>query len=323
MEDANSDLTRMQGLVGDAFQNMAMMEYAPADFPDSEDTRPAESYLDSGSQSPATIYSSVINNALQRQVRETRDRHLSPISYANNWKKKIRDVFLNGNETTLGFLTKTTSVHPTIGQVENLIRRFSRNEVLGQPNQLLKDLVNDLSGVDATSFLAERLRGKIQENPIQSLAEQVREVYEVYRELMEQIGQVEGHLRLKLNILDKVQPRLVMLLELGVNETTSDLQANIENYLTSIYDQNCPEPEYRELLVLYKKLMTVRDLVNLLRISAGPEKEPICGICLNDPVTHVLVPCGHTYCDSCVRRQSRQCFVCRQAASQAIRVFFT
>ncbi len=114
-----------------------------------------------------------------------------------------------------------------------------------------------------------------------------------------------------------------MLLELGVNETTADLQANIEKYLTDIYEQNNPEAEYKELLVLYKKFMTVRDIVTLLRISAGPEKEPICGICLNDAVTHVLVPCGHTYCDGCVRRQQRQCFVCRQGASQAIRVFFT
>lgn len=302
---------------------MAIMEYAPADFPDSEMTRPPESYLDSGSQSPATIYSSVVNNALQRQVREIRDRHVSPINYMNNWKKKIRDVFLQGNETTLAFLTKTTSAHPTIGQVENLIRRFSRNEVVGQPNQLLKDLVSDLSGVDSSSFLVDRISAKTKENPVQSLAEQVREVYEVYRELTEHINLVETQLRHKLNVLDKVQPRLVMLLDLGVNDTTSELQANIENYLTSVYEQNCPETEYKELLVLYKKLMTVRDLVNLLRLSAGPEKEPICGICLNDAVTHVLVPCGHTYCDSCVRRQARQCFVCRQAASQAIRVFFT
>jgi len=313
----------MQGLPGDAFQNMAIMEYAPADFPDSEDTRPPESYLDSGSQSPATIYSSVINNALQRQVRETRDRHSGPVNYGNNWKKKIRDIFLQGNDTTLAFLTRTTGSHPTIGQVENLIRRFSRNEVVGQPNQLLKDLVGDLSGVDATSFLTERLRGKIQENPIQSLADQVREVYEVYRELMEQIHTVELRLRQKLNVLDKIQPRLVMLLELGVNQTTTELQTQIETYLTSVYDENCPESEYKEMLILYKKLMTVRDLLMLLRISSGPEKEPICGICLNDPVTHVLVPCGHTYCDGCVRRQARQCFVCRQAANQAVRVFFT
>ena len=313
----------MQGVSGDAFQNMSIMEYAPADFPDSEDTRPPESYLDSGSQSPATIYSSVANNALHRHIRDIRDRHQAPINYVNTWKKKIRDIFLNGNETVLSYLTKTTGSHPTIGQVENLIRRFSRNEVVGPPNQILRDLVADLSGVDTTSFLADRLRQKQQENAITTIAEQVREVYEVYRETMDQIGEVEVRLRKKLSTLDKIQPRLVMLLELGVNETTADLQANIEKYLTDIYEQNNPEAEYKELLVLYKKFMTVRDIVTLLRISAGPEKEPICGICLNDAVTHVLVPCGHTYCDGCVRRQQRQCFVCRQGASQAIRVFFT
>lgn len=313
----------MQGLPGDAFQNMAIMEYAPADFPDSEDTRPPESYLDSGSQAPATIYSSVVNNALQKQVRELRDRNTPLLTYINNWKRKIRDVFLQGNESVLGFLTKTTGSHPTIGQVETLIRRFSRSEVVGPANQILRDIVSDISGVDASAFLAERLSRKIQQNPIQSLAEQVREVYEVYRELMEQIGHLDTRIRQKLNILDKVQPRLVMLLDLDVNQTTTELEANIEAYLKSVYEKNNPETEYKELLVLYKKLMVVRDLLSLLRLSAGPEKEPICGICLNDAVTHVLVPCGHTYCDSCVRRQQRQCFVCRQGTSQAIRIFFT
>jgi hypothetical protein len=313
----------MQGVSGDAFQNMAIMEYAPADFPDSEDTRPPESYLDSGSQSPATLYSSVINNALHRHVRDIKDRHQSPVNYVNSWKKKIRDVFLNGNETTMGFLVRTSASHPTIGQVETLIRRFSRNEIVGPPNQILKDLVADLSGVDATSFLVDRLREKQTDSPIPTLVDQVREIYEIYREIMDQINDLEVSLRKKLTTLDKIQPRLVMLLELGVNESTTDLQANIETYLKNIYTENNPEPEYKELLFLYKKFITVRDIVTLLRISAGPEKEPICGICLNDSVTHVLVPCGHTYCDGCVRRQQRQCFVCRQGASQAIRIFFT
>lgn len=313
----------MQGVSGDPYQNMAIMEYAPADFPDSEDTRPPESYLDSGSQSPATIYSSVINNSLQRHVRDIKDRHSGPVNYANNWKKKVRDVFLRGNETVLAYLAKTTASHPTIGQVENLIRRFSRNDFTGQPNQLLKDLVADLSGVDSTTFINDRLRAKLQENPMLSLVEQVKEVYEIYRELMDQIIEVDLRIRQKLNLLDKIQPRLVMLLDLGVNETTTELQANIETYLTKVYEDNNPEADYKELLVLYKKFMSLRDLVNLLRLSSGPEKEPICGICLNDSVTHVLVPCGHTYCDGCVRRQARTCFVCRQNTSQAIRVFFT
>ncbi len=313
----------MQGVSGDAFQNMAIMEYAPADFPDSEDTRPPESYLESGSSSPATIYSSVVNNALQRHVKEIKERHTGPVNYANNWKKKVRDIFLRGNETVLAYLTKTTGTHPTMGQVENLIRRFSRNEVVGQPNQILRDVVADLSGVDAVAFINERLTRKVQENPMTTLVDQVKEVYDMYRELMDQIAIMDERIRAKLTVLDKVQPRLVMLLELGVSEDTTVLQGEIEKYLDRMYQENNPEAEYRELLLLYKKMMTLRDLLQLLRLSAGPEKEPICGICLSEMVSHVLVPCGHTYCDGCVRRQARHCFVCRQGASQAIRIFFT
>lgn len=318
----------MQGVSGDTFQNMEIMGYAPADFPDSEDTRPPESYLDTGSSSPATLYSSLITNTLQRQSRDIRDRHVSPINYANNWKRKVRDIFLRGNETVLAFLTKPTSAHPTFSQVESLIRRYSTQEPIHrdthhQLRDILRDWVTDLSGEDSTAFLNERLARKIQNNPTVNLAEQVREVYEVYREIMEEIGRTDSALQQKLAVLDHVQPRLVTLMGLGVDENTAELEAQIEIYLTRVYQKNNPEPEYKKLLSLYKKFMIVRDLVQLLRVSAGPEKEPICGICLTETVTHALVPCGHTYCDGCVRRQQRQCFVCRQGATQIIKVFFT
>jgi hypothetical protein len=157
----------------------------------------------------------------------------------------------------------------------------------------------------------------------QNLAEQVKELYEMYRELMEQIGEKDIRLKAKLSLLDKIQPRLTMLLDLGVSEETKELQKQIEVYLETVYRENNPEPEYRELLVLYKKFIYVRDLVTLLRLSASPDKEPICGICLNDTVGYVLVPCGHTYCEMCVRRQSAACFMCRQPTSNKVKIFFT
>ena len=301
---------------------MAIMEYAPADFPDSEDTRPAESYLHSGSQSPATIYSTTLGNTMQRHYRDIRERNIATVNYAANWKKKIRDIFVRGNESVLGYLTKPIASHPTLSQVEQLIRRYSRTEVQHQPNEILKDIVADLSGVDTNAFIADRLRLKASENVIAQLGDQVKEIYDMYREVMDAIVERDLMLKAKLAVLDKVQPRLVMLLDLGVNETTEPLQTNIQEYLEKVYQENNPESEYLELLGLYKKLMAVRDLVQLLRISGYPDKEPICGICLNDTVMFALVPCGHTYCEGCSRRQSSHCFLCRQAASQRIKIFF-
>lgn len=316
----------MQGFgSADHYENsLEITAYAPADFPDSEMTRPPESYLDSGSQSPATIYSSTIQNTLQRHIRDVRDRFCPPVSYSNNWKKKIRDVFIRGNENVLGFLTKPISNHPTLGQTEQLIRRFSRQDPpQGQSQLILRDLVKDISGVDTTAEILERLQAKQQENTLVTLNEQVHEIYELYRETLEKIAEKDILLKQKITTLDKIQPRLVMLLDLGVNETTSDLQNNIEKYLETVYESNNPEQEYKELLILYKKFYTLRDAVNLLRLSASSDREPICGICLNDSVTYALVPCGHTYCDQCSKRQMMQCYMCRQNSSQRVKLFFT
>lgn len=315
----------MQAPYSQEYENMELMAYAPADFQDSETTRPPESYLDSGSQSPATIYSSTISNTLQRQVRELRDRVATPAQLSNSWKKKVRDMFLRGNETVLKFLTKPVASNPLYNQIEQLIRRYSRADAPnGSTNQLLVDYVSDLSGVDL-EFLNARLGAKVKPTAsiTSNFAEQVRELYEVYRELMDQIAEKDTILKTKVYALDKIQPRLVMLLDLGVSEETAELQRQIELYLESVYKENNPEQEYRELLALYKKFLLVRDLVNLLRLSASPDKEPICGICLSETVQYVLVPCGHTYCESCSRRQSMQCFMCRQGTHSKIKIFFT
>jgi hypothetical protein len=305
---------------------MELVSYAPADFEDSEATRPPESYLDSGSQSPATIYSSVVGNVLQRQVRDIRERIVSPVQYGNNWKKKVRDIYVRGNETVLKFLTKPIASNAQYSQIENLIRKYSRSDNPNMPNtqQLLQDYVSDLSGVDC-EFVNRRLAARIKPNVSEShtLAEQVKELYEMYRELMEQIAQKDNLLKTKLFLLDKIQPRLTMLLDLGVSEETKELQKQIELYLETVYKENNPEPEYRELLVLYKKFIYVRDLVHLLRLSASADREPICGICLNDTVGFALVPCGHTYCETCCRRLSVHCFMCRQPASNKVKIFFT
>ncbi len=308
------------------YDSMELVSYAPADFEDSEATRPPESYLDSGSQSPATIYSSVVGNVLQRQVRDIRERIVSPVQYGNNWKKKVRDIYVRGNETVLKFLTKPIASNAQYSQIENLIRKYSRSDNPNMPNtqQLLQDYVSDLSGVDC-EFVNRRLAARIKPNVSEShtLAEQVKELYEMYRELMEQIAQKDNLLKTKLFLLDKIQPRLTMLLDLGVSEETKELQKQIELYLETVYKENNPEPEYRELLVLYKKFIYVRDLVHLLRLSASADREPICGICLNDTVGFALVPCGHTYCETCCRRLSVHCFMCRQPASNKVKIFFT
>jgi hypothetical protein len=57
--------------------------------------------------------------------------------------------------------------------------------------------------------------------------------------------------------------------------------------------------------------------------AAEPEhKEPLCVVCINEPVNHVFVPCGHTFCGQCTKRLTAVCFICRTEIRQKMRIYF-
>ena len=293
--------------------------YAPANFPDSEMTRPVETYLESGSQAPATIHSATVLNTQSQHFRDVRERHVNTVTYAQNWKRKIRDIFLNGNEEVLGFLTKPIASHPTFGPTEQLIRRYSKlEEDRHKDRHILRDILSDLSGTDMNKVVEEELG-----EGLHSFVGKIHKVYRLYREILEQTSTNDIRLKMKVATLDKIQPRLTTLIELGSSENTAELERQIEKYLQSIYNQNNPEEEYKTALQLYKKFMVIKEIVAMLRLSASSDKEPICGICLDETVVYALVPCGHTFCDSCAKKQYTQCFMCRQVFRDRIKIYFT
>lgn len=304
-----------------------LANYAPADFQDSEETRPPESYLDSGSQAPATIYSSVITNTGNFHNRQIRDRHVMPTVYTGSWKRKVRDLFVQGSEAVLGWLAKPLASHPTLGQAELLIRRYSRSELTNREansHMNLRDIVTDLSGEISTEFVERELdKSRDISGNISRFVAQTHALYMLYKEVLEEIALNDATMKEKLVTLDKIQPRLKMLLELGPMSESATLEASIERYMKEVFAANSPEAEYKKALRLYKKFLVVKDMIAMLRLSSSADREPICGICLNETVSFVLVPCGHTFCDTCSKRQIMQCYMCRQPSRERIKIYFT
>jgi hypothetical protein len=311
------------GAVSSGYDSTLSAGYAPADFPDADATRPASSYIDSGSHAPATIYSTAINNSLQRHFKDIKDHQKNVQQISSSWKKSVRDLFFRGNETIFTFLTKPIGNHPTFSQTELFIRRFSRNDMQNNSGTILRDVLNDLSDINLSEGIEASLRKKAEgKPPIEALGAQVKEVYQIYREAFDEITQVDLSLRTKLQTLDKIQPRLTLLLELGVNEDTAELQKNIEVYLEKVYQENSPEADYKKLLLLYKKMGFLKELMTLLRLNEFSDKEPICSICLNEQISYVLTPCGHTFCEVCMKRQLNQCYICRGSVRDRVKIYF-
>lgn len=52
------------------------------------------------------------------------------------------------------------------------------------------------------------------------------------------------------------------------------------------------------------------------------QEDPSCVICLDNPPTHALIPCGHrVLCDDCIGLRLEECPICRTARQGVLRIF--
>lgn len=82
-----------------------------------------------------------------------------------------------------------------------------------------------------------------------------------------------------------------------------------------------------------KCMKQIQDYVKLLKecVSVLSEEERhafenpyICGICVENNITHVFRPCGHTICQTCMNTQHLwNCHICRKHITEKIKVYFS
>lgn len=295
-----------------------LTHFSPADFGDSEDTRPLGAVFDIGGQGSSTPYSIAINNMVNKAVDEIKNKN---ISVHQGWKKKMKDFMTIKNNELLEFLNMKLKEHPVMGPGEILIRRFG-NPSVGPNHPSIKDMVLDISGTDVLAEINGGVTAFNGETPVKCLTLQAKYIYEKYREAGEEIFKQQNLLRTKLDKLDAVQGKIIGLFEIDANEQFQPLMESVEKYLGVIFKENDIEKEYVGLLNAYRRFTLLREIVQTLRVPAQMENEPLCSICIQDPVSFVVSPCGHIYCSSCIKRQMTNCFVCRGAVKDRVKLFF-
>lgn len=294
--------------------------YAPADFQDASATMPPEIQLDPTSTGTTIPYSQLVSNVGNRQIHEIREKTVSPATNGAAWKKRIREFMLSKNEDLLSFLRKPLSSHPTLHQADSFMRKFGINSFT-PTHHSLREIFLDASGVSMVSTVEKEL---VQIGPSSSvkLVEQVRWLYEQYRLAGEEIFKTEGTLRVKLDLLDKMHQKTLGLLDLPINEHSGPLQEASLQYLETFFKEQSIEEDYKKYIEAYRRFVALRELIVTFRFTDHMDKEPLCSICLNEAVSFCLSPCGHTFCSSCVKRQSSNCYMCRSQIKDRVRIFF-
>lgn len=294
--------------------------FSPADFEHAENLHGLETQMDITGTATFTPYSQLVNNVLQRHTTEIKEKSVNPSATPAHWKRRFRDFLVTRNEDLVNYLKKPLDSGTALGRAELFVKKFGRAD-FHPTHPSLQTTFLDASGVSMMPQIEEELRTVGPSSP-KEIQEQVRFLYDKYREAGDDCLKHENILKLRLDVLDKLYQKVLGFYELPVNEDTERLAASIETYMKKLMDEHKIEEEYTKTVEAYRRFAALKETIQFFRFTELQEKEPLCSICLTESVTFALSPCGHTLCGTCMKRQTNTCYMCRAHIRERLKLYF-
>jgi hypothetical protein len=295
--------------------------FASADFDTSEESMPTSAMLDIGGNGQHDPYSIAVTSILDKQFHEIREKTSSTLYNSSQWRRRFRDFMGKKNNELLDFLKLKVDHHPVFGPGEILLRRFGNPQV-HPTHPSVRDMVIDVSGCPAVDDINAALIALKGENPLKDYVTQTQAIFEMYREAGDEALKAQTALKGKLDRLDRIQGKITGIFELEQNDKYEPLMKANEEYIKKIYDDATIEEDYKAVVKAYSRFVAIREVATTARTVLSQESEPLCSICLDETVAFALNPCGHTFCQTCIRKQNGACFMCRTHIKDKLKLFF-
>lgn len=159
---------------------------------------------------------------------------------------------------------------------------------------------------------------------IQTYKNQSLFILQKYREVSQQLVQLETTLKKKINTFNTIQKQLLFLLTLEENDESRQLIGATEAYLKQYFTNSNIESDYSEFIEIHKYWTMIRELLFVQRTASIENNSThTCSICLTEPVSMAIKPCGHTFCTTCHSRFTRGCAICRGHIIGVLKIYFT
>lgn len=271
-------------------------------------------------------YRSTVSNILSKHCTEVKLLSEDTIQTTSHLsKKKLKDLITKQNNEIFSFLIDPERVPPAMGAAETIFRRYGREvpSIKIQPTASIgTELKLDVT-LDQTlnEFNDEIMRTRTN-NGIHDFISTSRWLSGQYKTLGEEVLRLETTLFQKIDVLDKLHQRIPMITGLTHNESLPELVESFLKYAESVYESSHFEENYRQLMVAYKKWNVCRELLAVQTLMKKDTSEPPCSICLLESVCYTIVPCGHTYCSGCSKKQNTTCFICRGPIRERVKLYF-
>lgn len=260
-----------------------------------------------------------------------------PRSITNNHsaRNRLRDFLAQYNEQLIANFVDRGKLSPTLSLAEHVFRKFGKGAQLQGPlrelnlETAIKDSMaevdKEIQWVAATpSFGPQGQDQQLPPSETEKLIWRLRRIMELYRNTAVALMKAEETLKTRCENLEKLSSHLLLVTSLPDSESYGDLLQANQKYMEDIFHKTKIKDAYDDMIRLYKKWLICREVVTASVPSTAVNGSPLCSICLTEGVTHAMVPCGHTFCQTCTAaRQPISCYVCRKVITQMIRLYFT
>jgi len=243
-------------------------------------------------------------------------------------KKKLKDLVHKHNNEIFSFMARPDRTPSVMGIAESIFRRYNHDipSIKGShAYNVIRDLNLDTTMNEVVAEFDEGLKKQKTEEDtgLQAFMKQLRWMFHQYKQIGEDVLRLETVLYQKLDHLDKLNHRIPVITNLVPNDTLPALMDAFSAYAESVYQTTKIEDDYISLVEAYKKWNICRQIVSLQTILKNDIHEPQCSICLIEPVSFVIVPCGHTFCSICSKKQNTTCYICRGTIKERVKLYFT
>ena len=270
-------------------------------------------------------FKTTVTNILSKHCCEIKSLTDDIIQPVNISKKKIKDLITKHNNEIFSFMAKPDKTPHALGIAETIFRRYGHEvpTIKGNTaNNVLRDLNLDTTMNTIVTEFDDNLK-KVGEGGLDNFIKQMRWIFNQYKIIGEEILRQETVLHQKIDLLDKLNNRMPLITSLTNNDVLPELIDTFSKYAESIYTSSKLDENYLDLVELYKKWNICRQIVSLQHNIKNNISEPQCSICLTESVSYAIVPCGHTFCSLCSKKQNTNCYICRGIIRERVKLFFT